>query len=440
MTITGGPIPPSGNRIVLGGGYFMLTIWISLGLMLVAFLVTMLVYPYVLTFARKHKIVDNPNARKLQRVPVPVMGGTTVFIGLLVSVFLAYIIAPDSRAVPIMVLLFVMYAIGVWDDIKDVSAALRFIVESVVVWLMIFLLGVEINDFHGLWGIHELPDMVSVPLSLVAGVGIMNAINLIDGVDGYCSTYGMMACIVFAIIFYRAGDMGMFTLALIGIGALLPFFFHNVFGKTSKMFLGDGGSLMLGTLLTLFAFSTLSSNSPCADFGDKGICLPALVLAVLAVPVFDTLKVMIMRVAKGQSPFHPDKTHLHHLYIEMNYSHLATSSHIVFWNACIICILILSWYLGLSIDGQMYLVIFLSAFYTWGFYFFMEYQHRMNDGEGSELWKRVCNHAKKTNLSEKKFWQLIRRAVDSRFLGGKPVEKEPVPGPQVSSRPDPRIK
>ena len=419
----------------------MLTIWTSISLMLVAFLVTMLVYPHVLSFARKHHIVDNPNARKLQRVPVPVMGGTTVFIGFLVSVIVGYCIAPAPRIIPIMVLLFIMYAIGVWDDMKDVSASFRFMVELLVVWFMMLLLGVEINDFHGLWGVHDIPDVVSVPLSLVAGVGIMNAINLIDGVDGYCSTYGIMACIVFAIIFYYAGDMAMFTLALITIGALVPFFFHNVFGKTSKMFLGDGGSLMLGTLLALFMFSTLSKDSPCAAYGDSGLNLPALVLAVLAVPVFDTLKVMIGRVAKGHSPFHPDKTHLHHLFIEMNYSHLATSGIIVFTNAMIVGLLILAWYLGAGIDLQFYLVFIMGFLATWGFYYFMEWQHRKNDGEGSVLYKRWSTRGKKTNFSSGALWNIIRKIVDSRWLGGKEVVPAEKPtSPIVKERPDPRIK
>ncbi len=414
----------------------MLTVGLSFILMLVAFVVTMLVYPHVLTFARKHHVVDNPNARKLQRVPVPVMGGTTVFIGFLVAVVAAFCISPQPRAIPIMSFLLVMYLLGVWDDVADVSAAFRFLVELVVVWLMILVLGVEINDFHGLWGVHEIPDVVSVPLSLVAGVGIMNAINLIDGVDGYCSTYGMMACIVFAIVFYYAEDMGMFTLALITIGALLPFFFRNVFGKSSKMFLGDGGSLMLGTLLALFMFSTLSKDSPCAAYGDSGLKLLALVLAVLAVPVFDTLKVMIGRVAKGNSPFHPDKTHLHHLFIEMNYSHLATSEIIVFTNAAIVAILILAWYLGAGIDLQFYLVFAMGFQATWGFYYFMEWQHRQNDGEGSALYRRWCRRGAKTNISTSPIWKFVRRVVDSRLLGGKPVPVEPA---ETKPRPDPRI-
>lgn len=416
----------------------MLTVGFAFALMGVAFLVTTLVYPHVLSFAINHHIVDNPNARKLQRVPVPVMGGTTVFIGLLVAVIVGYAFAPNPEVIKIMALLMVMYLLGVWDDVKDVSAAFRFAAEMFVVWMMMLLLGVEVNDFHGLWGLYEIEDVVSIPLSLIAGVGIMNAINLIDGVDGYCSTYGVMACICFAIIFYYAGDMNMFTLALIAIGALIPFFFHNVFGKTSKMFLGDGGSLMLGTLLTIFTFSVMSKDSPCAQYADDGVSLVALALAILAVPVFDTLKVMIFRVINGRSPFHPDKTHLHHLFIELNYSHLATSAIIVTVNALIIGVCFVSWRLGASIDWQVYIVIAFSLLFTWGYYFFMENEHRKNDGEGSAVFQRACDRGKAANFSNGVVWQFLRRVVDSRILGGKAAIQQESPKDPV--RPDPRIK
>ena len=420
----------------------MLILGISLLLMGLAFVVTMLVFPYVLAFARRHGIVDNPNARKLQRVPVPVMGGTTVFIGVMVAVLVCAAITGDYDMLELLGLVMVMYLIGLWDDVKDVPVALRFAVEVMVVWLMIVLFGVEINDFHGFMGIHEIPDMVSVPLSLVAGVGIINAINLIDGVDGYCSTYGVMSCVMFAIIFYYVGDMSTFTFALIVAGSLVPFFFHNVFGKTSKMFLGDGGSLMLGTVLTFFTFCALSSTSPCAAYGSDGLSLVALTLAILAVPVFDTLKVMIGRVVRGQSPFHPDKTHLHHLFIEMNFSHLATSEIIVFVNFLIVALLILAWNLGASINFQVWMVIALALLVTWGFYYFMEHERRQNDGEGSPFFNRCCKRGKAWNFSTTKVWQFIRRMVDSKFLGGKapePVEEPSPDGPSGPAKIDPRI-
>ena len=134
-------------------------------LMAVAFVVTSLIYPVVLNFARKHKIVDNPNARKLQRVPVPVMGGTTVIIGLLFSFVVGYFLLKDSRIFIVLSILMVMYAVGLWDDIKDTPPAFRFAVEFFTVWIMIVTLGWEINDLHGLWGIHEIPPVMSIPLS-----------------------------------------------------------------------------------------------------------------------------------------------------------------------------------------------------------------------------------------------------------------------------------
>ncbi|MCR5464294.1 MAG: undecaprenyl/decaprenyl-phosphate alpha-N-acetylglucosaminyl 1-phosphate transferase [Bacteroidales bacterium] len=419
----------------------MLTLGISLCLMGLAFVVTMLVFPHVLAFARRHGIVDNPNARKLQRVPVPVMGGTTVFIGVIVSVLVCSAITGNYNLLELMGLIMVMYLIGLWDDVKDVPVSLRFGVEVLVVWLMIILFRVEINDFHGFLGIHEIPDLVSVPLSLFAGVGIINSINLIDGVDGYCSTYGVMSCVMFAIIFYYVGDMTLFTFALIVAGALVPFFFHNVFGKTSKMFLGDGGSLMLGTFLTFCTFCTLSSTSPCAAFGNGGLSMVALTLAILAVPVFDTLKVMIGRVARGQSPFHPDKTHLHHLFIEMNYSHLATSELIVFHNFLVVVFLIIAWKLGASINFQVWMVIAWAFLFTWVFYYYMEYERRQNDGEGSPLFNRCCKRGKAWNLSNTKVWQFTRRMVDSKFLGGETpaLEESSSDVSSGSTKIDPRI-
>lgn len=422
----------------------MLNVGFSIVLMLVAFAVTTLCYPYVLSFARRHNIVDNPDARKLQRVPVPVMGGTTVFIGFLVSVALCYCVAPQPRMLIAVLLLAVLYLVGVWDDVRDVSPTLRFLVELLVVWMMILLLKLEINDFHGLWGIGKIPDTVSVPLSLIAGVGIINAVNMIDGVDGYCSTFGIMACAVFAVVFYHAGDMAMFAFALITIGALIPFFFHNVFGKTSKMFLGDGGSLLLGAILVLFVFSVLSSNSMCAEaYRGSGFSLPALTLAVLAIPVFDTLKVMAIRIVKGYSPFRPDKTHLHHLFIEMDFTHLATSGIIVLTNAAIVEVLFLVWWLGAGIDLQTYIVIVLGLLATWGFYFFMEWHHRQNDGEGSALFKRWYNGGKIASFTSSRVWQFLRGVVDSRFLGGRAPAAgagTPAVSPVVPpERPDPRI-
>ena len=172
-------------------------------------------------------------------------------------------------------------------------------------------------------------------------------------------------------------------------------------------------------------------------------------LAVLAIPVFDTLKVMAIRIAQGYSPFRPDRTHLHHLFIEMDFTHLATSGIIVLTNAAIVGCLFLAWSLGAGIDLQTYIVVVLGLLTTWGFYFFMEWHHRQNDGEGSRLFQRWYEGGKITNFTSKRSWQFIRRVVDSRFFAGRAAAASDLEGapseapgatPFVKERPNPRIK
>ena len=397
----------------------MESIGLSFALLGVALVVATLTYPFVVAFAKLYNIVDNPNVRKLQAVPVPVMGGTAVFLGLAISMLTAYFLLGDARLVKVLGFLAVMYFIGLWDDLKDLPASFKFLIEVGISWAIIIVLGVEINNFHGLFGIYRLHDVIAVPLTLIAGVGIMNAVNMIDGVDGYCSSYGVMACLAFAVVFYRSGDTAMFALALIEAGALIPFFFHNVFGKTSKMFLGDGGSLTLGVLLALFTFSALSNRTACsAAFDLSGLSPVALTLAILAIPIFDTLKVMSYRMVKGISPFRPDKTHLHHLFIDMCFSHLATTGIIVLYNLMIVGALLLSWKLGASAMIQLLIVLFLALLMTCGFYFVMAWERKKNSGEGSELFKRWCDYGKKTHVSSSTIWKFVCAIVDCRLLGG----------------------
>ena len=397
----------------------MESIGLSFVLLGVAIVVATLIYPFVVAFAKIYNIVDIPNARKLQRVPVPVMGGTTVYVGIAVAVLVTYYLSGDVRLIKILGILSVIYVIGLWDDIKDLPAAFKFMMEVAVSWAIILILGVEINDFHGLGGLYRVKDVVAVPLTLIAGVGIINAVNMIDGVDGYCSSYGALACGAFALLFYVSGDTIMFTLALIVTGALIPFFFHNVFGKTSKMFLGDSGSLSLGMMLALFTFSALSTKTACCNtFDNSGLSPVALTLAILAVPVFDTIKVMSLRMIKGISPFHPDKTHLHHLFIDMCFSHIATTGIILFCNVMILLLTLLSWSLGAPAEVQLSVVVVLSLILTFGFYFYVQWEKKQNSGIGSTRFQRWCLRGQRTNITSSAAWKLLCSIVDGRLLGG----------------------
>lgn len=396
--------------------------YVGILVFVVALVTSMSVFPLALRFARKHGIVDNPNARKLQRVPIPVFGGIVVYSGILTGGIVLGLFMWSWVMVYGLIGMTIMMVIGMWDDIKDISALLRLLIEIALVSAFIALTGVYIDDLHGLWGIDELEPWVGIPLSIVAGVGIINAVNLIDGVDGYSSGYGMMACSLFGICFWSVWSPTMVCMMLIMIGALMPFFMHNVFGVKSKMFIGDGGTLMLGMLMAVCAFYALSSTQSCDKLDDEGLSLTAFTLAVLCIPVFDTVRVMTMRILRGTSPFHPDKTHLHHLFIDMGFSHLGAALFILLINFLVVMIWLLSWKLGASVDVQTYIVAILGFLVTFGFYKLMKSQQ--NGGpvdeegypQGSALWHLMEYMGTLTHREDKRFWRVMKYFVDGPML------------------------
>ena len=389
----------------------------------VAMVTSMTVFPWALRFARKHGIVDNPNARKLQRVPVPVFGGIVVYSGILAGGLLLALFMWSWVMVNGLIGMTIMLLIGMWDDQKDISAMLRFAIEIGLVSAFIALTGVYIDDIHGLWGINELSDWIAIPFSVFSGVGIINAINLIDGVDGYSSGYGMMACTLFGLCFWTVWSPTMTCMTMIVIGALFPFFMHNVFGQKSRMFIGDGGTLMLGMFMTVCAFYSLSSTQPCQKLDEQGLSLTAFALAVLCIPVFDTLRVMSLRILRGKSPFKPDKTHLHHLFIDMGFSHLGAALFILMLNFGVVLVWLVSWKLGASVDVQTYIVIALGLLVTFGFYKFMKVQQ--NGGpvdeegypQGTWLWYRMCELGQFTHKEDNRAWRVLKRIMDGPMMG-----------------------
>ncbi len=396
---------------------------------LVSLAVSTLLYPVVLRYARKYGIVDNPNARKLQRVPIPVMGGVVVYAGILAGGLMLNVFMYSDVLTFGLIGMTVMMMIGVWDDVKDISPLLRLLIEIALVGIFIVLTGTYIDDFHGLWGVNELEPWIGIPLSIVSGVGIINAVNLIDGVDGYSSGYGMLACVCFGFAFWTVWSQVMVCLTLIVIGALIPFFLHNVFGTRSKMFIGDGGTLMLGMLMTVLVFFAMSSKQNCEALSRQGIGLAAFTLSVLCIPVFDTLRVMTMRILRGRSPFKPDKTHLHHLFIDMGFSHLGAALFILLINFLVVLAWFASWKIGASVDVQMYVVAVLGFAVTFGFYKLMKGQQ--NGGpldeeeypQGTELWHMMVKLGGYTHREDKRFWRLMRRLMDGPlFMGYKNME------------------
>jgi len=382
---------------------------------LISFVGVNWVYFKVLKIAKKKQIVDNPNARKLQKMPVPILGGIAVFFGILMGILGGTVTAEVSGVVftvnllPLFCAMSAMIYCGAMDDIVGLSPTSRFIIEILTVSAVIIASGRCVDSFHGLWGVGAFDWWLAVPLTVVAGVGIINAINMIDGVNGLSSGLCILCSILFGIVFVKAGDTTNAILAFIVAAALLPFFIHNVFGNKSRMFIGDAGTMMMGMLMTWFVMNLLSKDSMMEPVQNgKPVNLIALALAILSVPVFDTVRVMMMRIFQGRSPFSPDKTHLHHVFVHMGVSHTITAVSELLIDLVIVGLLFVMVRLEVPIDWQLYLIVVASMVLVWGLYFFL----RWHENRHTELMHRLAQISVKTHLGHKNWWQLLEGWLD----------------------------
>lgn len=345
---------------------------------IISLLVSSLAHQPVLHFAKKHNYYDNPEARKLQRKPVLVMGGLVVFLGAITGSLCYWFKQDCSSIIPVQIAMLIMLTLGAWDDIRKLSPSFRLIIEVVVIIALGCINNYPIDNLHGLWDVYEISPWIAWPLTVFGCVGIINAINLIDGIDGLSSGFCIMAFGFLGLLFFYAYDFVHVALAIACIGALIPFFITNVFGNKSKMFIGDSGTLMLGIVLCDMVMSILTSDSACAQKAEPTkFCLIAFVLAVLVIPVFDTVRVMFGRISRGESPFHADKTHLHHAFIEYGFHHLETSLMEIILNMMVVGFWWFLYKSHLTEQWQLYGVIAAGVAISFGLYWVLGRRKRI---------------------------------------------------------------
>lgn len=393
--------------------YIFVPVTLSL---LSAFVAVNWIYFKILKIAFNKNLVDNPNARKLQKTPVPVMGGIAVFFGVLVGVMVgallhALVCDPSTTSLlPVICSMSVMLYVGAMDDILGLTPKSRLIIEILTMLALIYSSGSCLDTFRGMWGVYKFSWWLAVPLTVFAGVGIINAVNMIDGVNGLSSGLCMTCSLFFGAAFVKVGDIPNAVLAFTTFGALSPFFIHNVFGFRSRMFIGDAGTMVMGVLLTWFTISLLGTESSIEYFSRaSNVNAIALAVAVLSVPIFDTLRVMGMRIAHKKSPFHPDKTHLHHVFINVGVSHFITAMSIILIDIFIVGIWSVAVISGASIEWQLYIVILSSFALVWGTYFILRY-HAIHH---TRFLHRLTRFSVKTHLGRKEWWKKITDMLDA---------------------------
>lgn len=370
------------------------------------------IFKKILKIAKIKNLVDNPNARKLQKTPVPMLGGVAVYFGFLVGLSFARCFEPGMTGMlPIVIASSIMIYTGAVDDITGISPRARIIIESMAICGLIFSTGTCIDSLHGLFGVYQFSWYIGVPLTVFAGVGIINAFNMVDGVNGLSSGLCITVSLLMGVFFAKRADWEDASIAFCFAGALLPFLLHNVFGKKSRMFIGDAGTMVMGMLVTWCCMVTLSVNgvsSGTALEGPNNMCLPAMLVAIACVPVFDTLRVMTARALRHESPFHADKTHLHHKFIAVGFSHYITALSEININLAVVAVWYVTYKLGCSQFCQLLATVVAAMVLVWGTYFFLSH----HEEKGTKFLTKLREITAKTHWGHSGWWLKFQRVLD----------------------------
>lgn len=302
---------------------------------LTSFMIVLLSTPSFIKIAKLKHLFDDPSEdRKIHTRKVPLMGGMMIFAGTLFS-FLLWLPINEMGVIKYLVpSLLIMFFVGMKDDIIGTAPVKKLAAHLFVAFIMVFMADVKLTSLHGLFGVREIPEWAGIMLSVFTYIVVVNAFNLIDGVDGLAAGVGLISSTVFGYWFYYAGDWTYAVLSFSLAGGLLGFLRFNF--SPAKIFMGDSGSLTIGFLIAVMAIELVEYEAQELPHIISNISKPILSMSILVYPLVDTIRVFTLRVVKGVSPFTADRNHIHHRLIDLGLSHKQTVLIIYLFNLVII--------------------------------------------------------------------------------------------------------
>lgn len=288
-----------------------------------SFVIALLTLPVIINFSLSKNLVDVPGRRKVHKKITPSLGGVAIFLGFITSSLIWIDFDSWGLIKFVLVALFVVFFIGVRDDLVPLRWIVKLLGQIMAASLLIFLFELRIHSLYGLFGITELPLWVSIVLTYFTIIVITNSFNLIDGLDGLAALLGIISLLTFGAWFFFVSDVVFATLAMAMAGSVGAFLIYN--WEPSKIFMGDTGALVIGLLLAVFTIRFMELNYALRDNDMQLGSTIAIATSVIIIPLIDTLRIFILRASKGQSPFKPDKSHVHHALLRLGFSHSKTA-------------------------------------------------------------------------------------------------------------------
>lgn len=340
---------PNLPEIVITGWPAMLAAFVS------AMVITWYYIPKVITVVRQRHLEDKPGNHKIHNGDIPTLGGIGIFAGFIFG----YLIGVDGQikdlsyftAATIM-----LFFVGIKDDLIYLHPKKKLIGEVGSALVIILFTDLRLTHMHGFLGFTDISAIGSYFVTLFVMLLIINAVNLIDGIDGLAASIGIIASVTFGTFFYLSGDYGYAAMAAALLGALIAFIRFNISDGPNKIFMGDTGSLVIGFTLAVFAIRFNYIEAENALFMSLK-STPAISIAILIIPLFDTLRIILVRIRNNQRPYVADRRHIHHLMLRAGFSHRKTTLYLSLFNISMIVIVFMLDGLGIFYLGLLMLAI-----------------------------------------------------------------------------------
>lgn len=335
-----------------------------------AFTVTYFAIPSIIGVAKKKNLVAVPGDRHAHTEITPSLGGIGIFAGVIFSIIMWTPFGVFGDLQYIMAAFVIIFLMGAKDDIDPISPYKKMVGQLMAACILVYKANIKITSFYGLLGIYELPEVAAVALSVFTIFIIINAFNLIDGINGLAGSIAVLISGALGTWFLLVDRMDMAMVAFSLIGSTIAFLNYNF--TPARIFMGDTGSLLLGLICSILTLKFMEYNGAPTMMEEHPHLViqsaPAVAIGILILPLFDTLRVFTTRMLKGKSPFHPDKTHIHHLLLDCGLSHMQGTGVLVITN--ILFILLVYWLQGIGSFKLILILLALASISSGSLYFY----------------------------------------------------------------------
>lgn len=354
-----------------------------------SYILTFLTIPKIIGLVEYKNLMDSPNNRSSHIKKTPTLGGVSFFYTLILALFFLRSWSNFEESIYIMTGLTVLFIIGLKDDLVVLSPYTKLAAQLISVFFILSNESFMIHSLNGFMGIYEIPFYIYYIVGGFIMVTIINAYNLIDGIDGLAAIVGIIILIIYATIFYMTKEYFFLLISLTLNGCLIAFLKFNFSTTDQKIFMGDTGSLIVGYIISILTLKFLALSPE--DYDNLPFLIeniPLIAISILIVPLFDTARVFTIRLAKKRSPFSADRNHTHHILIDyFKLSHKKASLIIGTFNLLFVYLFII---LG-STSYNFWLASVLVITVILLGYFFYRYNYSFSNIKSRIRFKRKIN-------------------------------------------------